>query len=156
MSAYVEKTSANAIYFLKEYKKYDWAEDILTKSMKEDPLRGFSYYPEYKDLPYGNKIFEALVESDPYNGLIYLYERMKDKTLYLKHIPMMLSNIQARCNHDLEKSPQEKSLYVARIVNMLHDEAPEMRFAVLKGLKPENLYRLMVYGRSEIFTSTYS
>lgn len=156
MKAYIRKGTVYAFILLPYYRDLPWAKKVHLEMVEDNPRIGFSYYREYMHLPYGNEMFEISLKSDPYSGMTFLYERSDLRKRFDKDLPILLGNIRSRINKDIESESNNKSLQIVRIINMLHEEKSEVRFAILKDVKPENLYRLIVLGRSEVFTSTYN
>lgn len=76
-----------------------------------------------------------------------------------KYLRAMLK-IRAKKNplavYSLEKELEIYSLKFVRVINDLHNEKNEMRFASIKDFSSEELYTLMVYSEEEIFTSTFN
>jgi hypothetical protein len=58
--------------------------------------------------------------------------------------------------HSLENELEIYSLKFIRVLNDLHNEKDEVRFASVKNFTPEEMYTLMVYSEEEIFTSTFN
>ena len=76
-----------------------------------------------------------------------------------KYLRAML-NIRARKNplasHSLEDELQIYALKFVRVINDLHNEKDELRFASIEDFTPQELYTLMIYSEEEIFTSTFN
>jgi hypothetical protein len=56
----------------------------------------------------------------------------------------------------LEDELEIYSLKFVRVLNDLHNEKEEKRFASIEDFSPEEIYTLMVYSEEEIFTSTFN
>lgn len=58
--------------------------------------------------------------------------------------------------HSLDDDLAIYALKFIRVLNDLHMEKDEVRFASVKDFSPEEMYTLMVYSEEEIFTSTFN
>jgi hypothetical protein len=76
-----------------------------------------------------------------------------------KYLRAMLQ-IRARQNplgaQSLDSELEIYSLKFVRVINDLHNEKDEVRFASIENFSGEELYTLMVYSEEEIFTSTFN
>jgi hypothetical protein len=76
-----------------------------------------------------------------------------------KYLRAML-NIRARSNPLAERSLEDElqiyALKFVRVVNDLHNEKDEVRFASVEDFSAQEMYTLMVYSEEEIFTSTFN
>lgn len=79
------------------------------------------------------------------NGQKYLHTMLKIRT---KQQPLGV--------HSLEAELEIYSLKFVRVLNDLHNEKDEVRFASIENFTAEELYTLMVYSEEEIFTSTFN
>ena len=71
-----------------------------------------------------------------------------------------MMNIRAKKNplgaHSLEDELNIYALKFVRVVNDLHNEKDEVRFASVEDFSAQELYTLMIYSEEEIFTSTFN
>ncbi len=58
--------------------------------------------------------------------------------------------------HSLEDDLEIYSLKFVRVLNDLHNDKDEVRFASIENFSAEELYTMMVYSEEEIFTSTFN
>ncbi len=76
-----------------------------------------------------------------------------------KYLRTML-NIRARksplASHSLEDELHIYALKFVRVINDLHNEKDEVRFASIEDFSAQELYTLMIYSEEEIFTSTFN
>ncbi|MES2619883.1 MAG: hypothetical protein V4615_03450 [Bacteroidota bacterium] len=76
-----------------------------------------------------------------------------------KYLRAMLK-IRAKKNplavHSLESELEIYSLKFIRVLNDLHNEKDEVRFASVENFTPEEIYTTIVYSEEEIFTSTFN
>ncbi|MFN8287211.1 MAG: hypothetical protein U0V74_10680 [Chitinophagales bacterium] len=76
-----------------------------------------------------------------------------------KYLHAMLK-IRSKANplgiHSLEDDLEIYSLKFVRVLNDLHNDKDEVRFASIENFSAEELYTMMVYSEEEIFTSTFN
>lgn len=58
--------------------------------------------------------------------------------------------------YSLDQELEIYSLKFVRVLNDLHNEKDEVRFASIENFSPEEIYTLLVYSEEEIFTSTFN
>jgi hypothetical protein len=75
---------------------------------------------------------------------------------YLRAMLKIRSKKNPLAIHSLESELEIYSLKFVRVLNDLHNEKDEVRFASVKDFSPEEMYTLMVYSEEEIFTSTFN
>jgi hypothetical protein len=80
----------------------------------------------------------------------------KDQYRYLQQLLETRINPHPLAEHSLEADLETYSLKYVRIINDLHNEADNIRFANTDSLTTKELYTLMVYSEEEIFTSTFN
>ncbi len=77
--------------------------------------------------------------------------------LYYKSLIMLkVQNESGLGDKTLTDDLQYRGLKYIREMNDLHDERDPVRFKVIEGFKPHELYFLMVYGQDEIYTSSFT
>jgi hypothetical protein len=80
----------------------------------------------------------------------------KDTYLFLKTMLNIRRKKEPVAEHSLDAELEIASLKLVRIVNDLHNEPDNLRFAVVDSLDAPELYTLIVYSEEEIFTSTFN
>ena len=58
--------------------------------------------------------------------------------------------------YSLEKELQIQALKLVRLINDLHNESNDVRFACVDKFTPDQIYTLIVYSQEDIFTSTFN
>lgn len=100
----------------------------------------------------------ALVH-DIVNGKYSVDEANSIGTNPEKYLKAMLA-IRAKSNplgvYSLDEELEIYSLKFVRVLNDLHNEKDDVRFASIENFSPEEIYTLMVYSEEEIFTSTFN
>ncbi len=56
----------------------------------------------------------------------------------------------------IQRELKDKCLEKVYQINMLHNEADALRFKLVEGMGPRELYALMVYGEDEVYTSSFN
>jgi len=165
---------------LEEFSKDTFAPAIISAAARQEPRLIFSYALSSNMLlkkaiyrtsdPYVQAIVQLAAESDaPLRALPFLsYIVNAQKTV--EGVDSIASN-PATAFEELVKlrianEPLTRQLYTdeleyatlknfVRQMNELHDTVDEVRFRCVDSLSPAALYYIMVYGREEIYTSTF-
>lgn len=80
----------------------------------------------------------------------------KDQYLFLKAMLNIRKSKDPLGEHSLEAELETNALKFVRVVNDLHNDADNIRFAIIDSFDAPELYTLMVYSEEEIFTSTFN
>lgn len=75
--------------------------------------------------------------------------------IYMKKLIELINKNQVTARYTIEKELQELCLKQIKVINDLHEEKDEVRFASINNLKANEIYTLIVMGESEIYTSTF-
>ncbi len=75
--------------------------------------------------------------------------------IYMKKLIELINKNQVTARYTIEKELQELCLKQIKVINYLHEEKDEVRFASINNLKANEIYTLIVMGESEIYTSTF-
>ena len=75
--------------------------------------------------------------------------------IYMKKLIELINKNQVTARYTIEKELQELCLKQIKVINDLHEENDEVRFASINNLKANEIYALIVMGESEIYTSTF-
>ncbi|MCK5374124.1 MAG: hypothetical protein KAJ40_02460 [Alphaproteobacteria bacterium] len=173
----------SALQFANEYADHildkDELTDLLTKAARDDPKTALKSVDDYVNYIPKDKLADLLIQAakdDPRTALRYAED-------YIHHIPknehqdvmenagqtllmfmegLTIENIALPeyLNADtLEKittipSMRDDALKAARELNRLHDQ-PDIRFDSVEKYSADDLYKLMIFGREEVYTSTY-
>ena len=173
-----------ALILASSYMKYvsddDKRDAILEEAIKRDPktaLEHASRYMDYLSQEKREAFIKDAVKNDPKSAL-------KNADEFIKYIPRSeraelledaakatiaqldnVGHLSKETLHYLSQETQDKlqeiarlqseSLRIGRTLNDLHDETDEVRFASIKDMSADELYNLMIFGREEVYTSTY-
>lgn len=161
------------------YYNKDYALHVLEQTAKNAPVTVKRYFTK------GNGIFETLKMSGDSAVIILLNIRENygqksnayallddivnhkltieeaDKTgthpqKYLRNMMQIRAREKPLAAYSLEAELEIYALKFVRVVNDLHNEKDEVRFASVENFTAEELYTLMVYSQEEIFTSTFN
>ncbi|MBX2904077.1 MAG: hypothetical protein KF872_11045 [Chitinophagales bacterium] len=80
----------------------------------------------------------------------------KEQYAYLKTMLNIRKKKEPLAEHSLEAELVVNALKYVRVVNDLHNEPDNIRFAIVDSFNAAELYTLMVYSEEEIFTSTFN
>ncbi len=165
---------------LKEYAKDTFASAIIASAARLDPALIFNYslssnlqlksaVYKTKD-PYVQAIVRLATESDaPLRALPFLSDIYNNQKT-IREIDNITADPQTFYNNLVRlrksKEPLTRELYTdalsynglkyfVRPMNELHDTLDEVRFACIDSLPAESLYYLLVYGREEVYTSSF-
>ena len=75
--------------------------------------------------------------------------------IYMKKLIELINKNQVTTRYTIEKELQELCLKQIKVINDLHEEKDEVRFASINNLKANEIYTLIVMGENEIYTSTF-
>ncbi len=75
---------------------------------------------------------------------------------YLRHLLQIRIKARPMGEYSVEEDLQIYALKFVRVLNDLHNDKDEVRFASIENFSPEEIYTLMVYSEEEIFTSTFN
>ncbi|MBX2907694.1 MAG: hypothetical protein KF744_16735 [Taibaiella sp.] len=165
---------------LEEFSKDTFAPAIISAAARQEPKLIFSYALSSNMLlkkavyrtsdPYVQAIVQLAAESDaPLKALPFLSYIFKG-TWTVEHTDSVAAD-PARSFAEIVKlrianEPLTKELYTeeleyatlknfVRQMNELHDTTDDVRFRCIDSLSPAALYYIMVYGREEIYTSSF-
>lgn len=141
-----------AIIFYDKYKEKPWAKDVIIKACIEEPYFAFVVFSQNKNQDILRAIIKKDVlikipKEDPLLAFKYFYE-YKDQP-WAKDILKAAVEI-------IRNTGKKDYLKTAYCINMLHNEKDEIRFLIIEWWDENNLYKLIVKWRAEIFTSTYN
>jgi len=124
-------------------------EELLTKAMKADPEEALvsaskyiSYIPEDKQQGFLDQAAKAYIGN--LGGIMMISEEVMNALS-----PEMREKLQEM--DDLK----DGSLRIGETLNSLHNESDEVRFETLKDMSAADMYTLMIFGRAELYTSSY-
>ncbi len=165
---------------LEEFSKDTFATDIISAAARKEPKLIFNYALSSNVLlkkaiyrtkdPFVQAIVQITAESaSPLRGLPFVADLMNGaKTIddidSIASDPVRSFNELVRLRTGNE--PLSRSLYsdemeysalknFVRQMNELHDTTDDVRFHCIDSLSPEALYYIMVFGREEIYTSSF-
>ncbi len=166
---------------LNEFAKEPWACEIIASAAKVDPSKVYNYASSTNytlsnavrkcDDPLVQTI--VLIASDsksPLRAMAFLsWVHNKQKTIeeidqitaspdlfYRSLIQLKVENTSGLGDQTLTSELQYRGLKYVREMNDLHDAKDPVRFKIIDGFKPHELYFIMVYGQDEIYTSTFT
>jgi hypothetical protein len=165
---------------LEEFAKDTFAAEIITAAAKLEPKLIFNYTLSSNLLlkgavyrthdPFVQAIVQLTAESrSPLKALpflSYLYTGKMTIDALDTSVTDPVWNFSNLVNLRIGNEPLTRQLYTdaleysalknfVRQMNELHDTTDEVRFQCIDSLRPASLYYLMVYGREEIYTSTF-
>lgn len=80
----------------------------------------------------------------------------KDQYSFLRAMLNIRKKKDPLAEHSLEAELETNALKFVRVVNDLHNDPDNIRFAIVDSFDAPELYTLMVYSEEEIFTSTFN
>ncbi len=161
------------------YRSKSYSGRVIEEATKAAPVTAKRYFnpgePVYETLKKSNDSAVRLILSikeklsrktnafvlldDIVNGNLSLEEADEVSSSHISFLRAMLK-IRAKKNplavHSLEQELEIYSLKFVRVLNDLHNEKDEVRFASVEDFSPEEIYTLIVYSEEEIFTSTFN
>ncbi|RYF97005.1 MAG: hypothetical protein EOO00_01290 [Chitinophagaceae bacterium] len=79
----------------------------------------------------------------------------KDQDLFFKNLVRLKLENEKLGGETYSDELMYRGLKYVREMNDLHDSPDPVRFRIIDGMKPEELYFIMVYGQDEIYTSSF-
>jgi len=166
---------------LSEYAKEPWACEIIAAAAKVDPSKVYNYASStnYNLSNAVRKCADPLVQTivtiasdskSPLRAMPFLsWIHNKQKTIeeidqitsnqdlfYRSLIQLKVENEGGLGDQTLTSELQYRGLKYVREMNDLHNEKDPVRFKIIDGFQPHELYFVMVYGQDEIYTSTFT
>ncbi|EKE27296.1 MAG: hypothetical protein ACD_3C00226G0015 [uncultured bacterium (gcode 4)] len=108
------------------------------------------------DKPYFWKLAELSAKLDTWAAL-YILGSSRLLDVLKKTDPLSIERIVKRAKVDLIWKPIANDMYIklVGIINNLHEEKDEIRFAMIENFDSKDLYNCIIKGREEVFTSSY-
>lgn len=174
----VKSSPTELLSYYKQYAEQSYSDTILLELVKYAPseVKGYMYSqnPVSKAIKLSNnswletfvKIYDEVgMKSLAYSFLDDIHtSKIKikeadrittDPAIYIKRLIEMMGRNHVAAKYTIEKELQVLCLKQIRVINDLHEETDEVRFASLKSLEANEIYTLMVLGESEVYTSTF-
>ncbi len=165
---------------LEEFSKDTFATEIISEAARREPKLIFNYALSSNVLlkkaiyrtkdPFVQAIVQITAESaSPLRALPFVADLMNDRktiddidTIAADPVKSFNELVRLRTSDE----PLSRSLYTdemeyaalknfVRQMNEMHDTTDDVRFRCVDSLSPEALYYIMVYGREEIYTSSF-
>ena len=139
-------------------KRYFNPNDVIFKALQKSDDTAVKIILQIKE-KFSRKSNAFTLLDDIVNGKLTMEKADAVGKSPQKYLRAML-NIRAKKNplaaHSLEDELNIYALKFVRVLNDLHNEKDEIRFASIEDLSAQELYTLMVYSEEEIFTSTFN
>ncbi|HMK27423.1 MAG TPA: hypothetical protein VK483_15430 [Chitinophagaceae bacterium] len=171
------------IQFLENKPRFRFADSLVNRAADHDPVKASSYLARHKDrfrdnthtiylqeivsisenkfaselMPFLVPLAEKKITADQ------ILEKRMDVTGYFQLLVNTIKNELAEhgdpaflFHSSLRKGIKQKSLsFYVNSINELHSSADNIRFASVKGLRPEDLYYILTSCEDELYTSSY-
>ncbi len=179
LSIAAKRYPTEVLYYSYLFDDKDYALPILEEAVITAPANAKKYFlenqPIYRILKRSkNPVVEVILSIDKkfgkstnayallddiYNNrktLDAAHETGKEQYAYLKSLLNIRKQKNILAEHSLEADLEVNALKFVRVVNDLHNDPDNIRFAIVDSFDAADLYTLMVYSEEEIFTSTFN
>jgi hypothetical protein len=150
----INAVCSNAPMKIKSY-LHSWNDIHRTVKNSTNPVTK-QIYAIYKQK--GTVTKSYLLINDIYSKRLSIEEAhqiaRKDSSLF-NYLIQLKQKDQVLGVHSIEEALESQCLKHVRVINDLHEEPDNKRFASLKPLSAEEIYTLIVYSQEEIYTSTF-
>ncbi len=174
----VQSSPTDLIGHFKQISEQSYSDTVLLELVKFAPgeLKGYLYSQNYINTVIRNsenvwmktfvKIYsEVGLKSQCYSflddiryGKISISNADKlsrEPIAYMKKLIELINKNPITAKYTIEKELQDLCLKQIKIINDLHEEKDEVRFASINNFNANEIYTLIVLGESEIYTSTF-